>query len=146
MKKILINKKIKINKKPYLILFFLTILILIPYCFLKYWEFVTKKNAFSSTKDEFLFLILCVILIIMLWLELCATKIEICGDELIYTEHFIKKTKIKLSDICDIRIKSGNLRITNNKNNVIEINFNSYSKKDLILLTEYIKDFVKNLK
>lgn len=144
MKKTSIHKKIKVNKKPYLILFFLTLIILIPYCFLKYWEFVTKKNAFSSTKDEFSLLILCFILIFMLWVELCATKIEIYGDEIIYTEHLIKKIKIKLNDICNIGNKSGILIITDNKKNVIEINCNSFSKQDLIMLTNYLKNF-KNI-
>lgn len=136
------NENTKIYRpgiKTYTILIILFLLISLPFLILKIYELRCDKIFFKGN-DFYKCAFLCFLLIFVLWLELCAIKVELTDDRIIYTEHIFKKKYMVRDSIKSIKFGVGTLVITSDSKDVIEINLNSLNKQDVITIIKSLKN------
>lgn len=133
-----VNKTYRPGIESYVILLILSIIIFTPFLCLKIFELRSGKIFFKGN-DFYKCCFLCFFSIFLLWLELCATKVEIKDNRIVYTEHLLKKTSFHLDSIKFIGYGVGTFVIVSKNEKKIEINLNSIDKNDLEQLIEDLK-------
>lgn len=133
-----LNHIYKPGMKTYLLLFILSILVFSPFLVLKCLE-IKNHKAFFINNDFYKCCILCLVLIFILWLELCATKIILTKDKIIYIQHLVQKKTLHFRNIKSLEFDEGTLIIASKLSGKIEINLNSIKDKDVKILIERLE-------
>ena len=137
---------------PYIALNFIAFIVIIVWLFLPFF----KKNLIRMEAIEPI--IFFIVYIFLTCTGLRSFKLEIIDDEVIYREGiFLKKTKMKLTDIKSVKITSSGFERTgkaialprlvltpkNRKMKKLLINLKPFSREDTVKFKKFIEDYLK---